>query len=512
MNAKSSTPSSSPATKTRYGTANPEQVENALWEEAIDEEWSGYALRQHLGIDLDRSTRHQNFTHSNYRETLPDQPSWSWQRFGRTSTALPDGRVIHIAGEHEDFYDPDFCIYNDVMVQYAGGRREFFLYPKHIFPPTDFHTATLVGSKIVLIGSLSYVDLRRPGETQVLTLDILSLRIDRVATTGENPGWLSRHIAEKLDETRILVAGGEVLTADDDSTNTGVFELDLSTMTWRRMEHGDEAVFPIPAATYRAEKSPRYGTANPDRSTNPFWIAMARRQWSPGRARLHFGDTAPPRPETVFAEGGIPEPDDPEFKAQMQRVYEAHERSRLVRTIDDVVWTAVREDALHVALPDGRRLLIGGEVSAYGDDYADPWLYNDIVVTHADGAIEILTYPPDVFPHAFHVIGVTSGSDVFIFGRCDWREHPDRARQPFLLRLDTSSYRIDCLPPEPKDVRLDLYEGCARREGTRVVLPIIRDSDGDALMAIAFDLETLTWGEPFPCPEPARDRTERPSE
>jgi hypothetical protein len=495
------TPTSSPQTRTRYGTANPEQVENALWQQSIDEEWTGYGMRQHLGVDLDRNTVRLNFSHSTYRDAVPG-PFWTWQRFGRTSTALPDGRFIHIAGEHEDSYDPDFCIYNDVVVQYAGGRREFFLYPKDVFPPTDFHTATLVGSKIVLIGSLSYGDLRRPGEIQVLTLDIQSLRIERVATTGEGPGWLSRHVAEKIRETRILVAGGEVLTADDCAPNTGVYELDLATMTWRRMEHGDEAVFPISTAQYRADKNPRYGTANPERSANPFWHAMARRQWPPSRARLHFDDAAPPRPEMVFAEGVMPEPDAPDFKAYMERMIEANERSKLVRTIDDVVWTTLRENALKVALPDGRRLLIGGEVVDYGDDYADPWLYNDIVVTHADGGIEILTYPPDVFPHAFDVLGVTSGADVFIFGQFHWKQHPDQARQPFILRLDTSSYRIERLPPEPSGVRLDLYEGCATREGTRVVLPIVRLRDADPLLAIAFDLETLTWDEPFPRHQP----------
>jgi len=111
----------------------------------------------------------------------------------------------------------------------------------------------------------------------------------------------------------------------------------------------------------------------------------------------------------------------------MQRVNEAHERSRLVRTIDDIVWTAMRENALHVALPDGRRLLIGGEVSAYGDDYADPWIYTDIIVTHADGAIENLTYPRNVFAHAGNLVGVTRGADVFIFGTLDEKRHP-RAR------------------------------------------------------------------------------------
>lgn len=497
VNAKTPTPS--PSARTRYGRANPEQVENALWEQAIDEDWTGYALRRHLAVDLDCAIVRQNFSHSTYRDATPG-PFWSWRRFGRTSTALPDGRVIHIAGEHEDSYDPDFCIYNDVMVQYAGGRREFFLYPKDVFPPTDFHSATLVGSKIVLIGSLGYSDLRRPGETQVLTLDTQDLRIERVSTAGECPGWLSRHSAEKIGETRILVAGGKVQTAGGYASNTGIFELDLASMTWRRMEHGDVAVFPISAAEYRSVKSPRYGSANPDRNDNPFWLAMVRRQWPPSRARLHFGDFPPPRPKAVRVEGDMPEFGTPEFRAYMERVTEAQERSRLARTIDDVVWTAVREDALHVALPDGRRLLIGGEVTAYGDDYADPWLYNDIVVAHADGAIEILTYPPDVFPHAFGLIGVTSGADVFIFGHFHWRQHPDRARKPFILRLDTSSYCIERLPPEPSGVQLDPCEGWTLREGTRVILPIVRRTDADPLLAIALDLETLTWGEPFPRP------------
>jgi len=298
------------------------------------------------------------------------------------------------------------------------------------------------------------------------------------------------------------VAGGEVQTADAYGPNTGVFELDLSTMTWRRMEHGDEAVFPVSAAEYRAGKNPRYGAANPERSANPFWLAMARRQWPPSRARLHFGDVAPPRPEMVTVEGDMPEYGTPELQAYMERQIEASERSKLVRTIDDIVWTAVREGASHVALPDGRKLLIGGEVSDYGDDYADPWLYNDIVVTKANGAIEILAYPPDVFPHAFELIGVTSGADVFIFGKFDWKRHPDRARQPFVLRLDTSSYRIECLPAPPSGVRLALYEGCDLRDGNRVVLPIVRFREGDPFLAIAFDLETFTWSEAFPHPQP----------
>ena len=342
------------AARPRYGTANPEPVENELWDLSIKEDWSGYALSQHLGVDVTAAHRHHAHTPSIWREATPG-PFWSWRRFGRTSTALGDGRVIHVAGEHEDHYDSDFCIYNDVVVDYAGGRREFFLYPKDVFPPTDFHSATLVGCDLFLIGSLGYRDLRRPGETQVLKLDTRSLRIERVATRGEGPGWIFRHQAELLDPTTILIVGGEVENADGYQPNGLVFALDLATMTWRRREHGDTAVFPVTAAVYRGARNPRYGAGNPERSDNPFWLAMVRRLWPPSRARLHFGDTAPPKPAFVMPEGDMPPPFTAAARRWAKRYDKARARARLVRTIDDVVWTAVRNAPCTSRFPTGAR-------------------------------------------------------------------------------------------------------------------------------------------------------------
>jgi hypothetical protein len=355
---------SDPLYRTRYGTAHPERVENALWEQAMRENWSGYALSQHLGVEHHRS---QSPSFSAYREATPG-PFWSWQRFGRTSTPLPDGRVIHIAGEHEDSYDSDFCIYNDVAVEYPDGRREYYLYPKDIFPPTDFHTATLLGDEILLIGSLGYRDLRRVGETQVLKLDTRTLRIEPVATSGENPGWISEHMAEKLGESAVLVIGGMIETLDGCEPNRGVFELDLTTMTWRRGKHGDTAVFPVSEAVYRERKNPGYGRANPERSDNPFWLEMARRRWTPSRARLHYGDFAPPQPELKLSDDPSylgdepPAYGTPEADAWFSRISADVKRSKLVRTVEDIVWTAVREESLGLTLADGRRLTIGGEI------------------------------------------------------------------------------------------------------------------------------------------------------
>ena len=130
-----------------------------------------------------------------YRRPAKEAPIWCAQRFGQSLTLLPDGRVVQIGGEHEDSYDPDFCIYNDVLVHRPDGTIHIFGYPESIFPPTDFHTATLVDEHIYIVGSLGYSGTRQHGVTPVYCLDTESFRIDRVQTLGDAPGWISRHRA-----------------------------------------------------------------------------------------------------------------------------------------------------------------------------------------------------------------------------------------------------------------------------------------------------------------------------
>ena len=219
------------------------------------------------------------------------------------------------------------------------------------------------------------------------------------------------------------------------------------------------------------------------RSDNPFWHEMARRRWLPSRARLHFGDAPPPRPP--WKEDGS---------------------DKLERTIDDVVWTAMRDSALHVALADGRSLQIGGEILDYGDEYADPWNYNDIIVTRTDGAIEILTYPLQVFPHLYWWgVDAVIGEEIYIFGIIDRQRHPARSRGPAVLRLDTSTYAITPIPVPDPPVPIHVYQGSGVRDGNRVVFPAQTYSKADPRMAVAFDLATLTWGEPFPLSHPVDD-------
>src|SRR5205823_10613086 len=108
---------------------------------------------------------------------------------------LPDGRIVQVAGEHEDSYDLDFSIYNDVFVHETDGMIHIFGYPESVFPATDFHTATLVGEHIFLIGSLGYQGTRQFGKTPVYRLDIETFHIEEVQASGEAPGWVYKQRA-----------------------------------------------------------------------------------------------------------------------------------------------------------------------------------------------------------------------------------------------------------------------------------------------------------------------------
>ena len=176
---------------------------------------------------------------------IPAAPGWCANRFGQSFTVLPDGQTVQIGGEHEDHYDPDFCIYNDVFVHGSGNSIVMYGYPQDDFPPTDFHTATLVGDGIYLIGSLGYAGTRRYGVTPVYRLDLATWRIDPVAVSGEPPGWIYRHRAVTVGSLAIRVWGGKVVTSLGDKeshdANPASFVFDLDRLHWQR-EHAPDPV------------------------------------------------------------------------------------------------------------------------------------------------------------------------------------------------------------------------------------------------------------------------------
>jgi hypothetical protein len=162
-----------------------------------------------------------------------------------TRTVMSDGRILCIAGEHEDSYDPDFCIYNDVVVlrptmaaqdvTLTSGEVEIYGYPAELFPPTDFHSATPVHGTIYLVGRLGYQGTRMPGQTPVFALDVGTYEIRSVQTTGSAPGWIYKHHSS-YDSSRhaITARGGHICLSDNNVVplHFAAHRLHLADMRW----------------------------------------------------------------------------------------------------------------------------------------------------------------------------------------------------------------------------------------------------------------------------------------
>lgn len=195
------------------GRRNPERFLPKFWHEQM--RTGRYSAPRDIAHNKDRT-----------------KPIWTFSRYGRSATPLPDGRLVLVAGEHEDSYDPDFYIYADVTVLDGKGGVDHYIYPEEVFPPTDFHSATLLNNHIWLIGSLGYPKGRQEGVTQVLRLDLTDFSIHPIATTGDAPGWISRHQAV-LDPTGIILIGGKIIPGYRDNEET--YLLDLDTFIWRKI-------------------------------------------------------------------------------------------------------------------------------------------------------------------------------------------------------------------------------------------------------------------------------------
>jgi hypothetical protein len=177
------------------------------------------------------------------------KPAWEASRFGQSRTSLPDGSMVFIAGEHEDHYDPDFFIYNDVIIEHPDGQIDFLGYPTDDFPPTDFHSATLVDSKIIIIGNLGYPEDRKPDTTPILTLDTETWKVSKQTSSGDNPGWIHRHLAElSQDKNSILITGGLINPADLELPlveNIDDWRLHLADWRWERLTKRNWPLFEI---------------------------------------------------------------------------------------------------------------------------------------------------------------------------------------------------------------------------------------------------------------------------
>jgi hypothetical protein len=207
----------------RFGLSNPERMNNPVWEWLIRCRVSAYWANQEF----------------NGQSSFEAGPCWCFRRFGQSKTKLPDGRVVLIGGEHEDSYDPDFCIYNDVVVRRPDEGIEIYGYPEDVFAPTDFHSATLLDDCIVVVGCFGDTKQRRPGTTPVYRLDLRSFRIVAVNCTGDAPGWLHKHDAAFVPQENVIVITGGLVVRDDPDRplveNIDDWKLHLAERRWERL-------------------------------------------------------------------------------------------------------------------------------------------------------------------------------------------------------------------------------------------------------------------------------------
>jgi hypothetical protein len=211
----------------RFGEHNPTLFTNAVWRWLISTKHSAYIATEMIGLPTSEDGEF-------------DEPCWCFDRFGQSCTILPDGRKVYIAGEHEDHYDPNFYIYNDVVIEDLDGSIAIYGYPEEEFPPTDFHSATLVGSEIIIIGNLGYDEERKQGFTQVLYLNICSFSIRERVTSGHMPGWIHKHQAVlSNDGQSILVTGGKIDREGDRFLveNIDDWRLILKSGIWERLSN-----------------------------------------------------------------------------------------------------------------------------------------------------------------------------------------------------------------------------------------------------------------------------------
>jgi ankyrin repeat protein len=204
----------------RFGAANPEAMAEPFWTAMI-------------ACGLSAAEAAQLFKFRPEVGTI-----WCAQRFGQSVTNLEDGRIVLIGGEHEDYYDEDFCIYNDVFIHEPGGSVRILGYPKEIFAPTDFHTATQIGEFIYVVGGLGYPESRRIGETPVYEFSLRDFGMRRLVTTGDAPGWIYKHRAHAAASAEIRVESGVFIGSREgrggEHINEHSFVLNVTKLVWRR--------------------------------------------------------------------------------------------------------------------------------------------------------------------------------------------------------------------------------------------------------------------------------------
>ncbi|KAF2822302.1 hypothetical protein CC86DRAFT_410672 [Ophiobolus disseminans] len=194
----------------RWGATNPEKFDIAFWNTMVKGSYSPHTARRVFIdgvseadqakeqkeqskmsekariVEMEDLKKHMDAMDVNAEseETRPLEFAYVEYGINIESGVLPNGTVVEIGGEHEDSCDPDFMVYNDVIVFHpeadgkincSSGNFDIYGYPKDVFPPTDGHTATFwLSRNQIIIGNVIRVSRKNEefsfGETWRTTM------------------------------------------------------------------------------------------------------------------------------------------------------------------------------------------------------------------------------------------------------------------------------------------------------------------------------------------------------
>jgi len=199
----------------KEGSANPENLTNDFYRYMVKTYREPFWVKEDYQVD--------DFEYA---------PLWCFNRLGQSKTVLADGTIIYIGGEYDDYYDPDFAIYNDVIV-INSDQITIYGYPWNTFQPTDFHTASYIKKEkcIYIIGCIGYT---KNDITPIYKLNLVDYSISKVISQGIHPGPIYDHRAS-YDEALncILIDGGKI---NNSQINKHIYSLNLATLTWNLIQ------------------------------------------------------------------------------------------------------------------------------------------------------------------------------------------------------------------------------------------------------------------------------------
>ena len=140
--------------------------------------------------------------------------------------------------ETQDYYFPEFKIYNDVYIKFFDGMYELWNYPEEQFPPVYEHS-TLYNEhthQFYIIGGLGSGDRQCKNITEIYALDLETKDIQKIEASGESPPCLHSHKVKIWNHDLIEMRDGYILHKGIAIKNVYVWYFNLKTKTWLKQE------------------------------------------------------------------------------------------------------------------------------------------------------------------------------------------------------------------------------------------------------------------------------------